>query len=30
MKRFLCSVICLAMLLSCMALPMTQADTISK
>lgn len=28
MKRFLCSVICLAMLLSCMALPMTQAEEL--
>lgn len=28
MKRFLCSVICLVMLLSCMALPMTQAEEL--
>ena len=28
MKRFLCSVLCLAMLLSCMALPMTQAEEL--
>lgn len=28
MKWFLCSVICLAMLLSCMALPMTQAEEL--